>query len=276
MELTRDLVAQMIDHTNLKPMEGRKKMVELCEDARTFGFFAVCVNPVNTRLCADLLEGSPVQLAIVTGFPLGQNRTDMKAIETERAVADGAQEIDMVMNVAALRDKSYDFVRDDVKAVVDAAQGRLVKGILETCYLTDEEIVTACKTRVEAGAHFVKTSTGFGAFGAFPQHVKLMRETVGPDIGVKASGGMKSFRDALRMIRAGANRLGVSAGIAILEGHALMQDMQDAEALLAEDDPCALCPSRAAAAASLPRELYEYHRERCRACEHYGDQGFFD
>jgi deoxyribose-phosphate aldolase len=274
MQLTRQLLASMIDHTTLKPTEGRKKIEDLCEEARMFGFFAVCVNPCYTTLCRELLAGSEVKVAIVTGFPLGMNRTDIKALETARAVEDGADEIDMVMNVAALTDKRHDFVEADVKAVVDAAGGKLVKVILETCYLTDEQIVDACKISVQAGAHFVKTSTGFGAFGAFPHHVKLMRDTVGPDIGVKASGGIMDFKQCWRMIRAGATRLGTSASVNIVEGFNLVRH---SPSLLDEEElPCHYCITRSAKLDKLPKGLFRYHVNRCQTCPHRELNRFYD
>lgn len=274
MDLTAKKIALMIDHTNLKPMDGEGKIRELCEDAEIFGFFSVCVNPVNTKLCAELLKDSKVELAVVTGFPLGQNRTDMKAIETGKAVDDGATEIDMVMNVAALRDKRYAFVEEDIRQVVKAAAGKLVKVIFETCYLTDEQIVESCKIAVQAGAHFVKTSTGFGAFGSFPQHVKLMRDTVGPDIGVKASGGIQNFKDAWRAINAGATRLGTSAGIAVVEGFNMVKH---SPALLNEPEhPCHTCITRSAKLDKLPKGLFQYHVKRCQTCEHKALNRFYD
>jgi deoxyribose-phosphate aldolase len=170
------------------------------------------------------------------------------------------------MNVAAHRDKRFKVVEEDIRAVVEAAQGRLVKVIFETCYLTDEQIISACKISVEAGAHFVKTSTGFGAFGSLPHHVKLMRDTVGPDIGVKASGGIKNFKDAWRVIKAGANRLGVSASVDIVEGLNLYRH---SPALLEHDEiPCHFCVVRATKADKVPKGLYSYQSKRCQTCEH--------
>ena len=274
MELTRQMLASMIDHTVLKPTEGKKKIVELCEEAMLFDFFAVCVNPGNTRLCADVLKGSKVTLCVVNGFPLGMNSTAVKVFEAARAVDEGAAEVDMVLNVAAHRDKNYEYVENDVREVVKACQGRLVKVILETCYLTDDEIVTACKICVQAGAQFVKTSTGFGAFGAFPQHVKLMRDTVGPDIGVKASGGIMTFKDSWRMIRAGASRLGTSAGVAIVEGFSMVKH---SPALLEEEElPCHYCITRVAKVDKLPKALFQYHVKRCQTCPHKAHNRFYD
>ena len=178
----------------------------------------------------------------------------------------GAAEIDMVINVGALRDKKLDLVRDDIRAVVEASRPALVKVILETCYLTDEEIVTGCRLSVEAGAKFVKTSTGFGAFGAFPDHVRLMRQTVGPEIGVKASGGIRNFKDAWRLIQAGASRLGVSASVGVVEGLSLYKFAP--AAWLEEEIPCHICPSRFANLDKQPKAVYAYYKKKCLACPH--------
>ena len=218
MAFTKAELASYIDHTVLKPMEGRAAILKLCAEAREHGFFAVCVNPVWASTCRELLAGSPVKLAVVAGFPLGANRSDVKAFEAARAVADGVDEVDMVLNVGALRDGDTALVEADIRAVVQASAGRLVKVIFETCYLTDAQIVTACKLSVNAGAGYVKTSTGFGSAGATAAHIALMRKTVGPDIGVKASGGVKTLEAALAMIEAGASRIGTSSGVDIVRG----------------------------------------------------------
>jgi deoxyribose-phosphate aldolase len=224
---------------------------------------------VNVALCRELLADSEVKLCSVVGFPLGSSSSYIKAKETEKAVEDGAVEIDMVMNVGAHRDKRYDFVLEDVKSVVKASGDSLVKVILETCYLMDDEIVKACELVMEAGADFVKTSTGFGAFGAFPDHIRLMRQTVGPDFGVKASGGIKNFKDTWRLIKAGANRIGTSAGIVILEGAELYKFAPDA--WLEPEIPCHNCPSRHALLGKLPKAVYTYYKNKCSECE-YRDQ----
>ncbi len=266
MDLTRESLARMIDHTELKSHSGEKKIKNLCSEARMFSFYSVCVNPIYAALSRELLEGSDVLVCSVVGFPLGSTPSRIKAREAQEAVADGAGEIDMVIHVGALKDKKYDLVRDDIRAVVEASRPHLVKVILETCYLTDDEIVKGCELSVEAGASFVKTSTGFGAFGAFEDHVRLMRKTVGPDIGVKASGGVVNFKDAWRMVRAGASRLGTSAGVAILEGLTLHKFAP--EAWLEPEIPCHNCPSRHANLDKLPKSLYTYYKKRCLSCEH--------
>ncbi len=259
-------IAKMIDHTELKSNSGQKKILNLCIEAKMFGFVSVCINPHYVKFAYEQLKDSDVLVCSVIGFPLGMNTSRLKALEAEQAVTDGAKEIDMVINVGAMRDKKYDFVKDDIKQVVEASSPSHVKVIMETCYLTDDEIVKACQLAVEAGAHFVKTSTGFGAFGAFPHHVKLMRETVGPDIGVKAAGGISNFKDAIRLINAGANRLGTSAGVMILEGAELFKFAP--EAWLEPEIPCHICPSRHANMAKLPKAVYTYYKKKCLTCEH--------
>ncbi|MBN2460523.1 MAG: deoxyribose-phosphate aldolase [Candidatus Cloacimonetes bacterium] len=267
-------LASMIDHTELAAASGQKKIENLCNEARMFNFITVCINPVNVKLAQEFLSGSSVKVCAVVGFPLGANLSRIKAQEAATAVNDGAEEIDMVMNVAALRDNQLDFVASDIREVVNASKPALVKVILETCYLMDEQIVTACKIAVAAGAAFVKTSTGFGAFGAFPVHVKLMRDTVGPAIGVKASGGIKNFKDAWRMIGAGANRLGTSAGVTILEGASLYRFAPDA--WLEPDIPCHICPSRYAQLSKLPKAVYAYYKKKCSQCPYRKEYNRFN
>jgi len=256
----------MIDHTELSAHSGEKKITQLCNEARTFGFFAVCINPVWVRTASEKLQGSEVVVCSVVGFPLGASTSQAKAFEARQAVAAGAREIDMVINVGALREKKEDLAGSDIRAVVEASHPALVKVILETCYLTDEEIVSGCELAVAAGAKFVKTSTGFGAFGAFPDHVCLMRRTVGPDIGVKASGGIRNFKDAWRMIQAGASRLGVSASVAIVEGLSLLQFAPFA--WLEDEIPCHICPSRYASLDKQPKAVYAYYKKKCLTCRH--------
>jgi deoxyribose-phosphate aldolase len=181
-------------------------------------------------------------------------------------VRNGAAEIDMVINLGALRERRFDLVRDDIRAVVEASRPALVKVILETCYLTDEEIATGCRLSVEAGAKFVKTSTGFGAFGAFPAHVRLMRQTVGPEIGVKAAGGIRKLKDAWRLIQAGASRLGMSASVSVVEELSLLKIAPPA--WLEEEIPCHICPSRLANPDKQPKAVYEYYKKKCLACPH--------
>jgi len=211
-------IARTIDHTLLKANATRSQIEALCREARQYHFASVCVNSSWVRLCRELLDGSDVKVCTVIGFPLGSTSTHAKAQEARKAVEDGADELDMVINVGRLLDGNSDYVHDDIAAVVKAADGRTVKVIIEICYLDEKQIVDACEISKKAGASFVKTSTGFGTGGATAEAVRLMRRTVGPDMGVKASGGIKNRADAIAMLEAGANRIGASAGIAIVEG----------------------------------------------------------
>jgi len=210
----------MIDHTLLKPDATEAQVAILCEEAREHHFASVCVNPAYVGFCAGELAGSDAVVCTVIGFPLGANRTAVKAFETRIALDDGAAEVDMVINVGALKAGKLALVREDIRAVVEIAHAgnALVKVIIETALLTDEEKVTACQLAREAGADFVKTSTGFASGGATAADVALMRETVGPAMGVKASGGVRTYEDALQMIAVGATRIGASAGVHILAG----------------------------------------------------------
>ena len=214
---TSDAIARLIDHTVLKPQATEADIVRVCREAVDYGFASVCVNPYYVPLVADMVRGSKVLTCTVVGFPLGANMPETKRAETSRAVADGAQEVDMVINVGALKSARYDWVRHDIEQVVDAAHNgdAVVKVILETALLTDEEKIIACEIARDAGAEFVKTSTGFGPGGATTDDVALMRRVVGKEMGVKASGGIGSRQDAAAMIAAGATRIGASAGVRI-------------------------------------------------------------
>lgn len=209
-------VAASIDHTLLKATATEEQIKIICAEAKQHKFAAVCVNPCWVPLCAAELAGSEVAIATVVGFPLGANRSEVKAEEARRAVADGAREVDMVINIGRAKAGDWDAVRDDIAAVVRASKPALVKTIIETCYLTQDEKVAACKAAVAAGAAFVKTSTGFGTGGATVEDVRLMKQTVGNAASVKASGGVKTYEDAVAMLDAGATRIGASAGVAIL------------------------------------------------------------
>jgi len=211
-------IAGMIDHTLLKANAMQEEIGKLCEEARKYRFASVCVNPGYVAMSARLLAGSGVKVCTVIGFPLGSTTPTVKAIEARDAIANGADEIDMVINIGALKSGNDQLVLDDIKAVRDATRGKCLKVILETSYLTKDEKVRACRMAKQAQADFVKTSTGFGSGGATPEDVALMRETVGPGMGVKASGGIKDAKIAEAMIKAGANRLGTSASIAIVSG----------------------------------------------------------
>ena len=212
-------LARLIDHTLLRPEATREQIVTLCQEARTHHFASVCVNPAYVALATELLAGvEDVLVCTVIGFPLGATLPAVKACEAEQVIALGAREVDMVQNVGALKSGDLALVRQDIAAVVEVAhgQGALCKVILETALLTDEEKIAACTIAKEAGADFVKTSTGFGPGGATVHDVTLMRQSVGPQMGVKASGGIRSYADALAMIQAGASRIGASAGVRIL------------------------------------------------------------
>lgn len=211
-------LSRYIDHTLLKPEAQLAQIEKLCAEAKEHGFFSVCVNTSYVPACAELLKGSSVKVCCVVGFPLGTMDTESKAFETSTAIKNGAGEIDMVIHVGALKDRRLDYVRDDIKAVVKAAQGRTVKVIIETSLLNNDDKVLACKAAMEAGAHFVKTSTGFGGGGATVDDVKLMKSIVGDALEVKASGGIKDIAQAKAMIDAGATRLGTSSGIIIVQG----------------------------------------------------------
>lgn len=211
-------LAKLIDHTALKPETTKAQITQLCKEAKEYGFASVCVNPTWVKLAAELLAGSDVKVCTVIGFPLGANTSAVKAFEAKDAIANGAGEVDMVINIAALKDKEDALVESDIRAVVEAANGTLVKVIIETSLLSDEEKVRACKIAVKAGTDFVKTSTGFSTGGATKEDVALMRKTVGPTIGVKASGGVRTKQDVEDMVAAGATRIGASAGVAIVSG----------------------------------------------------------
>lgn len=213
-----------IDHTLLKPEATQEQILAIIEQAKQYDFASVCVNPTWVGLAAKELKGTDVKVCTVIGFPLGATTSAVKAFETKDAIANGADEIDMVINVGQLKAGQYDAVEADIRAVVEASGDKLVKVIIETCLLTDEEKVRACQLSQKAGADFVKTSTGFSTGGATVPDVALMRKTVGPDMGVKASGGARSLEDALAFIEAGATRIGASSGVAIMEGQKAQSD----------------------------------------------------
>ncbi|NQP52216.1 deoxyribose-phosphate aldolase [Streptococcus suis] len=207
-----------IDHTILKPETTQEQVEKILAEAKEYDFASVCVNPTWVALAAESLKDSDVKVCTVIGFPLGANTPAVKAFETKDAILNGADEIDMVINIGALKTGNYDLVLEDIKAVVAASGDKLVKVIIEACLLTDDEKVKACQLSQEAGADYVKTSTGFSTGGATVADVALMRRTVGPDMGVKASGGARSYEDAIAFIEAGASRIGASSGVAIMNG----------------------------------------------------------
>ncbi|GAA0477828.1 deoxyribose-phosphate aldolase [Alkalibacterium sp. s-m-22] len=213
-------IETFIDHTLLKPESTDLAIQQACLDAKEYKFKAVCIQPVWVKYASDLLKDSDVNTCTVIGFPLGANSTKVKAYEAEQAVKDGASEVDMVINIGALKSEDFAMVHDDIKAVVDAVKGKaIVKVIIETSLLTDNEKVRACEISKRAGADFVKTSTGFSTGGATVEDIRLMRKTVGKEMGVKASGGVRTIEDAKAMIEAGATRIGTSNGIALVEGN---------------------------------------------------------
>jgi len=212
-------IAALIDHTLLKPEATKQQIEALCQEAKEYQFASVCVNPTWVSTAAALLQGSGVMVCTVIGFPLGATTSETKAFETKNAIENGANEVDMVINIGALKDHNDELVEKDIRAVVDAAKGKAhTKVIIETILLTQEEKIRACELSLKAGADFVKTSTGFSTGGATVEDIALMRKTVGPDMGVKASGGVRSTEDVQKMIEAGATRIGASSSIAIVKG----------------------------------------------------------
>ncbi len=211
-------LASYIDHTLLKADSTKEQIEMLCQEAKQYQFASVCVNPAYVSLAYSLLKNTPVKVCTVIGFPLGATTTKVKAYEASQAVSEGAQEIDMVINIGALKSMDYSTVEADIRAVVQAAKPSLVKVIIETCLLTNQEKKTACQLSKKAGAHYVKTSTGFSTGGALVEDIQLMRAAVGDEMGVKASGAVRDLQTAQAMICAGATRIGTSSGIAIVKG----------------------------------------------------------
>ena len=210
-------IAQIIDHTELKPDATKGQILQLIEDAKKNNFASVCVNPMWAKVASLELKDSGVSVCVVIGFPLGANTTATKTFEAKDAIKNGATEVDMVINIGELKDKNYSYVEQDIKSVVEVAKGKaLVKVIIETCLLSQDEKINACQIAKKAGADFVKTSTGFSKGGATIEDVKLMRKTVGKEMGVKASGGIHTKEEAMQMVEAGATRIGTSSGISII------------------------------------------------------------
>ncbi|MEH7082062.1 deoxyribose-phosphate aldolase [Neobacillus drentensis] len=212
-------IAAMIDHTLLKPEATKQQIEALCQEAKEYKFASVCVNPTWVSTAKELLQGSGVMVCTVIGFPLGATTSETKAFETKNAIEHGAEEVDMVINIGALKDHNDELVENDIRAVVEAAKGKAhTKVIIETSLLSKEEKIRACELALKAGADFVKTSTGFSTGGATAEDIALMRKTVGPEMGVKASGGVRNTEDVQKMIEAGATRIGASSSIAIVNG----------------------------------------------------------
>ncbi len=216
IEWTKSSIAALIDHTVLKAETSQKQVETICEEAITYSFAAVCVNPTFVEFVSKKLKNSSVKTCTVVGFPLGANTTEIKVKETQIAIGQGAQEIDMVINLDKLKAGNHQFVEKEIKSVVDASEGAIVKVIIEACFLNENEKKMACELSKAAGAHFVKTSTGFGSGGATVADIKLMRQVVGNELKIKASGGIRSFSDAKALIEAGADRIGCSSSIAII------------------------------------------------------------
>ena len=211
-------INKLIDHTALKPNTNKESILKLIAEAKTYDFASVCVNPCWVALAHQELKNTDVKVCTVIGFPLGANTIEVKVFETKDAIEKGAQEIDMVINIAMLKDKEYDYVENEIHQIVEAAKDKaIVKVIIETCLLTDEEKIKACELSQKAGADFVKTSTGFSTVGATVHDIALMRKTVGAEMGVKASGGVHTHEEALAMVEAGATRIGASAGVKLLK-----------------------------------------------------------
>ena len=211
-------INKLIDHTALKPNTTKESILKLITEAKTYDFASVCVNPCWVALAHQELKNTDVKVCTVIGFPLGANTTEVKVFETKDAIEKGAQEIDMVINIAMLKDKEYDYVENEIHQIVEAAKDKaIVKVIIKTCLLTDEEKIKACELSQKAGADFVKTSTGFSTGGATVHDIALMRKTVGAEMGVKASGGVHTHEEALAMVEAGATRIGASAGVKLLK-----------------------------------------------------------
>ena len=211
-------IARFIDHTLLKPDATEEMIENLCNEAKKYNFYAVCINPYYVKLAKKILRNSNVKIATVIGFPLGANTSKIKALEAEESIKDGADELDMVINIAALKNKDYDKVKEDIEEVVKKAKGNaLVKVIIETCLLTEDEKVRACNLSLEAGANFVKTSTGFNGKGATVEDIRLIKSVVGNKMKIKASGGIRDYETAIKMIEAGANRIGASSSVKIVQ-----------------------------------------------------------
>lgn len=209
-------INELIDHTLLKAVATSSEIEKLCEEAKKYQFKSVCVNPTNVAYAKKLLTNTNVLICTVIGFPLGANTMETKMVETLDAIKNGADEIDMVVNIGKVKEHDYRYIEEEIKIVVNAAQGRTVKVIIETCYLSEDEKIATCLAAVRAKANFVKTSTGFGTSGANISDVVVMKQTVGPDIGVKASGGVRSIKDVEAFVKAGATRIGTSSGVSLM------------------------------------------------------------
>ena len=268
IDISLEELAAMIDHTKLKPHETRESIGKLCEEAKRYGFAAVYVHPIWVSFAKQRLKNTDIMVGTVVGFPLGSTLSKIKEFEAKAELEEGADELDMVINIGALREGNYQLVEEDIRRVVEVAKeyGAIVKVILEVGYLTDEQIIKACNIAKKAGANFVKTATGFGPMGATIHHVKIMRETVGSDMGVKAAGGIRNFTDALRMIAAGANLIGTSTGVDIIESY--REAKQHGIEFEIEKIPCKLCPVTKISSESVPKDVYTYYKSKCSECKY--------
>ncbi|MGQ4832827.1 MAG: deoxyribose-phosphate aldolase [Candidatus Asgardarchaeia archaeon] len=263
VRISEEELARMIDHTLLRPNASKKEIEKLINEAKKFHFYAVCVNPYWVKYVKELIGSDEIKVATVIGFPLGATSTESKVAETKKALTDGADEFDMVMNIGAFKSKDYNAVENDIKEVVKAAEGRPVKVILGNGYLTFEEIKKASNIALKAGAAFVKTATGFGPLGAMPIHVKVMRDAVGDKAGVKAAGGIRTYEDVARMIAAGATRIGTSSGVNIIKTY---RELSKRDFEFPYDIPCKLCPS-AYVNPKMPQDIQEYYSKMCEKCK---------
>lgn len=219
MEISKEELAKMIDQSKFSPQATREEIRDFCQEAKRYNFNCLFVNPAFTSYAAKLLRETPIKVGAPIGFPLGATLPEVKAYEAKSALENGAKELDMVINIGALRSADYLLIEEEIRLIVRVAAGKVVKVILETCFLSKSEIVKACEIAKEVGAGFVKTSTGFGPGGATVEDVKLLRKCVGKEMGVKAAGGIRTFSEAMKFIKAGANRIGTSSGVAIVEGY---------------------------------------------------------
>lgn len=273
-------IAKLIDHTKLNAWEEPSSITNLCNEAIEYKFFSVCVNSSYVPLVVDLLKNSEVKVCSVVGFPLGTMESKSKAYEAKQAVLNGVHEVDMVINIGRLKNKENKLVQEDIEAVVSASEDALVKVIIETCYLTDQEKIRACELCKEAGADFVKTSTGFGAYGAFPSDVKLLRKIVGSNMGIKAAGGIRTLLDAARVIIAGGSvidplkfRIGASAGINIVNE---AKEISLIDNWIPDEIPCRLCPVHAATSKKMTQNHYSYLKNKCKKCDYIEYSKLYD
>lgn len=264
IRLSERELAKMIDHTLLRPDASKKEIEKLVLEAKEYEFYAICVNPFWISYVKKLLRDTDIKVVTVVSFPLGASSTHAKTEEVRKSIEDGADEIDMVMNIGAFKSKDFTRVGDDISAVVEAANGKPVKVILENGFLTFEEIETASKIAMDAGAAFVKTSTGFGPLGATPLHVKAMKKIVGDKVGVKAAGGIRTYENVARMIAAGADRIGTSSGVKIMETY---KELASKDFDFPYEIPCKLCPS-AYVNKKMPQEVIDYYNKKCELCKY--------